>query len=70
MRTHVNLIAANAGNGVVRSTDFSRIVGECGDIVACKGTGIGEQRTGQLHSVARVTSKSDNKVILINNLIL
>ena len=70
MRTHVHLIAADTGDGVVRSADFGGIVGECGDIVARKGTGVGEQRTGQLHSVARVTSKSDNKVILINNLIL
>ena len=70
VRANVNLIAADAGNSVVRSADFGGIVWESGDIVARKGTGVGEQRTGQLHTVARVTSKSDNKVILINNLIL
>ena len=45
MGAYVNLITADTGNSVVRGADFGRIVWECGDIVACKGTGVGEQRT-------------------------
>ena len=70
MVTHMHLIAADAGHGVVRGTDFGRIVGESGNVVAGESRCIREQCARKLHAVTRIASKSDHEVIFINNLIL
>ena len=61
--THVHLIARHTGDGVVRGADFRRIIGEGGDVVACEGGSVREQRSGKLHAVARVTRKTDDDVV-------
>ena len=67
---HMHLVAAHAGDGVVRGADFGGVVGERGDVVAGQSRRVAEQRAAELHAVTRVASKSDHKVLFINNLIL
>ena len=67
--THVHLIAGDAGDGVVRGADFRRIIGEGGDVVAGKRRSVREQGSGELHTVARVTRKTDDDVVNFRNLL-
>ena len=70
MVSHMNLITRDTGDGVVRGADFSRIVGESGDVVSRQGRGVGEESTRQLHSVTGIAGETDDEVVFINYLII
>ncbi len=59
----IQLIAADAGNRPRRGANFRGIVRKRGDVVAVKRDGVGELASGDLHSVARIAGKTDDRVL-------
>ncbi len=61
-RGEVELEAADARDGTRRGANFGGIVRERSDVVAVERHGIGELAAGDLHAVARVASKADDRL--------
>ena len=63
IRGKMQLITADAGKGARGSANFSGEVREGGDIVAVKRDGVGELAARNLHTVARVSGKTDHRSV-------
>ena len=59
----MKLVATDSGERTRRGAYFGGEVGECGDIVAVKGDGIGELAAGDLHTVAGVSGEADHSAV-------
>jgi hypothetical protein len=59
----VQLVPADAGNGAGRSANLRRIVRKRGDVVAVQRYGIRKLIPGDLHAVAGVSGKADDRLI-------
>src|ERR1700682_675221 len=62
-RSEGDLETAYSGKRSGRSADFSRVVWECGKIVAVKTYGVGELTAGNLHAVTGVAAKADDSAV-------
>lgn len=60
---NVHLKSRDTAQSALRSADFSRIVGESGDLVAHARRHVRENVAGELHTVARVARKADHYIL-------
>ena len=70
VRSDMDLEAGYAGDCAVRSTNFCRIIGEGGYLVAVQGRGVSEQGSRQLHSIARISTKPNYNILGVNYFML
>ena len=67
--TEMKLEARNTCYGALRCADFGGVVGECRDSVTHQCRGVGEECSGELHTVARVARETDNNVLQLLNIL-
>ena len=67
--TEMKLEARNTCYGALRCADFGGVVGECRNSVTHQCRGVGEECSGELHTVARVARETDYNVLQLLNIL-
>ena len=64
------LKTGHTGNRAVRRPDLSRVIWECGQAITINGRHICKKRPGELHTISRISCKSDHHIMGINDFML